>query len=57
MENTIEQLNMTLRTYSGGYLRYQNDGYIGGNNPWINATGWMGLYFNSVEIQKEQMNV
>lgn len=48
VENTIEQLNMTLRTYSGGYLRYQNDGYIGGNNPWINATGWMGLYFNSV---------
>ena len=54
MENTIEQLNMTLRTYSGGYLRYQNDGYIGGNNPWINATGWMGLYFNSVEIQKSK---
>ena len=52
VQNTIDQINMTLRTYSGGYLRYQGDGYLGGNNPWIIATGWMGLYFNAVGDKK-----
>ena len=50
--NTVEQINMTLRTYSGGYLRYQNDAYLGGNNPWIIATSWIGLYFNVVGDKK-----
>ena len=53
VQNTIDQINMTLRTYSGGYLRYQNDGYLGGNNPWIIATGWMGLYFHAAGDDKK----
>lgn len=42
--NTIEKIDLTLRTYTGGYIRYENDGYIGGNNPWPIATLWMALY-------------
>ena len=26
--NTIEKMNMTLRTYTNGYLRFENDSYI-----------------------------
>ena len=53
VQNTVDQINMTLRTYSGGYLRYQGDGYLGGNNPWIIATGWMGLYFHAAGDDKK----
>ena len=30
IQNTVERINMTLRTYTGGYLRYEGDNYIGG---------------------------
>ena len=50
--NTVEQINMTLRTYLGGYLRFQGDNYIGGTNPWIVATAWMGLYYKKIGNQK-----
>ena len=36
---------MTLRAYTGGYLRFEQDHYCGGNNPWPIATLWMGLYY------------
>ena len=36
---------MTLRTYTGGYIRFENDSYLGGNNPWPIATLWMALYY------------
>ena len=36
---------MTLRTYTGGYLRFEQDHYCGGNNPWPIATLWMGMYY------------
>lgn len=42
--NTIARIDMTLRTYTGGYVRYENDGYIGGYHPWPIATLWMALY-------------
>lgn len=42
--NTIERINMTLRTYTGGYLRYENDNYIGGN-PWTIANLWLANYY------------
>ena len=48
VKNTVDQINMTLRTYLGGYLRFQNDTYIGGNNPWIISTCWMGLYYAKI---------
>ena len=42
--NTIEKINLSLRTYTGGYIRFENDSYLGGNNPWPVATLWMALY-------------
>ena len=36
---------MTLRTYTGGYLRYENDNYFEGKNPWTIATLWMAMYY------------
>ena len=44
VENTVQRMDMTIRTYTGGYVRYENDGYIGGYNPWPIATLWMALY-------------
>lgn len=55
--NTIEKINMTLRTYTGGYIRFEKDNYMGGNNPWPIATLWMALYNikknNKVEAKKQ----
>ena len=45
VKNTIDKINMTLRTYTGGYLRFENDNYMGGNNPWVITTLWMAMYF------------
>lgn len=44
IENTVERMNMTLRTYTGGYLRYEGDNYINGN-PWVIATLWLANYY------------
>ena len=50
MENTIERINMTLRTYTGGYLRYEGDNYRGGN-PWIISNLWLAEYYLSAGIK------
>ena len=42
-KNTIEKINLTIRTYRGGYLRYEGDNYIGGNT-WVIANLWMAEY-------------
>lgn len=42
--NTIEKINMTLRTYTGGYQRFENDHYMNGN-PWVIANLWMTNYY------------
>ena len=42
--NTIERMELTLRTYTGGYLRYEGDNYAGGN-PWVIANLWMAKYY------------
>ena len=42
--NTVENINLNLRTYTGGYYRFQDDNYMGGN-PWVIATLWMALYY------------
>ena len=44
IRNTVEKMEMTLRTYTGGFLRYENDNYVGGN-PWVIATLWIALYY------------
>ena len=44
IENTVEHMNLTLRTYTGGYLRYEGDNYINGN-PWIISNMWLANYY------------
>lgn len=44
MKNTVERINLTIRTYTGGYLRYEGDNYAGGN-PWVIANLWMAEYY------------
>ena len=43
--NTIERMELTLRTYTGGYLRYEGDNYLQGNNPWIISNLWLADYY------------
>ena len=43
--NTIEKINLTLRTYTGGYLRYEGDRYMGGANPWVISNLWLANYY------------
>lgn len=45
VENMIEKINMSLRTYTGGYLRFESDHYIGGQNPWVISNLWMAMYY------------
>ena len=49
--NTIERINMTLRTYTGGYARFEGDHYKGGK-PWVIATLWMANYY--IEIGEDK---
>lgn len=44
VQNTVEKINLTLRTYTGGYQRFENDHYMNGN-PWPIANLWMTLYY------------
>ena len=44
VKRTVEKINLRLRTYTGGYIRFENDNYMGGNNPWPIATLWMAMY-------------
>lgn len=52
VQNTIERINMTLRTYTGGYVRYEEDTYMGGYNPWPIANLWMACY--NLEIGEDK---
>jgi len=45
VEHTVERINQTIRTNHGGYLRYEQDHYRGGQNPWPITTLWMALYY------------
>ncbi len=47
--NTVETINMSLRTYTGSYKRFEDDHYMNGN-PWVIATLWMALYY--IELEK-----
>ncbi len=52
MLNTVEKINLTLRTYTGGYQRFENDHYMNGN-PWVIATLWMANYYIETEEYKK----
>ena len=51
--NTIEKINMTLRTHTGGYLRYEDDNYCEGKNPWTIATLWMAMYYQKANEKQK----
>ena len=42
--NTIDNINLTLRTYTGGYQRFEYDHYRN-CAPWTIANLWMTLYY------------
>ena len=44
VQNTIEKIIMNLRTYTGGFQRFEGDHYMNGN-PWPIANLWMTLYY------------
>lgn len=44
IKNTVGRINLTIRTYTGGYLRYENDDYSKGK-PWAIANLWMAEYY------------
>ena len=52
--NTVEKVNLTLRTYTGGYLRFEGDHYMGGKNPWPIATCWMAMYYRKIKDYKKE---
>lgn len=52
---TVERMNMTLRTYTGGYIRYEGDTYNGGYNPWVIANLWMANYYLDNGQKKQAM--
>ena len=39
---------MTLRTYTGGYLRFEGDHYREGKSPWSISTLWMAMYYKEI---------
>ena len=51
--NTVEKINMRLRTYTGGYLRFEGDHYRGGNSPWAISTLWMAMYYKEIGESKK----
>lgn len=50
--NTVEKINLTLRTFTGGYKRFEQDHYRNGN-PWPIATLWMALYYIEIHEYKK----
>ena len=45
VKNTVDRINMTLRTYKNSYLRFEGDSYMNGENPWVITTLWMAMYY------------
>ena len=52
IQNTVERINMLLRTYTGGYQRFENDHYRGGK-PWVISNLWMTLYYLEIGEKKK----
>ena len=46
VQNTVERINMSLRTYTGGFKRFEFDHYMN-SNPWPIANMWLTLYYLS----------
>lgn len=52
VQNTVEMIDLNLRTYTGGYKRFEEDHYMGGN-PWTIATLWRALYYIELKQYKK----
>ena len=50
--NTVDNINLTLRTYTGGYQRYEFDNYRKGS-PWPISNLWMTLYYLELGEKKK----
>lgn len=50
--NTVERINMTLRTYTGGYKRFEGDHYME-EKPWVIATLWIADYYIEIGETKK----
>ena len=50
--NTVENINLTLRTYTGGYQRFEYDHYRDGA-PWAISNLWMTLYYLEIGEKKK----
>ena len=44
ISNLMQSIDLNLRTYTGGYKRFEGDTYAGGN-PWPIANLWMAMYY------------
>ncbi len=53
VKNTVDKINLTLRTYTSGYLRFEHDDYRGGKNPWPISTLWMYIYYKLLGEEEE----
>ena len=53
VKNTVEKMEMTLRTYTGGFLRFEGDHYRGGKSPWPITTLWMSMYYKQIGEEKK----
>ena len=55
VKNTVMEIEKNLKLENGGYLRYKDDSYIGGN-AWIISSLWLALYYikaNNFERARE----
>ena len=50
--NTVDNINLTLRTFTGGYQRYEFDNYRKGS-PWPISNLWMTLYYLELGEKKK----
>ena len=55
IKTTVDRMEFTLRTFTGGFVRYENDNYMGGYNPWPIATLWMAWYYMQVNDTKKAL--
>ena len=52
ISKTLQEIEEKLKVPCGGYLRYENDDYIGGN-AWIISSLWLAMYYLSIdEVEK-----
>ncbi len=48
VKNTVAEIEKRLKLSNGGYMRYENDNYMGGN-AWIISSLWLAMYYIKAE--------